>query len=446
MRVACLLGGFAALGLGVLGDEPILIGAALLSLAGATFDRRIAPSRLLRTARAVIGSITLLVIVVLVLGWFLSRPTRPDAFYSSGDGAQAKPGTLIRAEPFTRAVPPNARAWRILYHTTRAEGQATTAAAIVAAKIALPDGPRPVIAWTHGTTGAVPGCGPSVLAAPYPFDATLPAQQAIVDEGWVLVATDYAGLSTPGPHPYLIGEGEARSALDAVRAARQMPELQLEDRAIVWGHSQGGHAALWTAGLAPGYAPELRIAGVAALAPATLLVDLVEAAQSTPIGKMLVAFILRSYSAAYADVRASDYIRLRARALVHDMGGRCLAGIRTLFSVIEATRIEGTPFAQPPSSGPLSSRLAQNVPAQPIAAPMMVAQGERDELVLPRIQDRYVGMRCKAGQAIEYRKYQGRDHLSVVAADSPLVADLVAWTRDRLSGVAPTPGCSTVTR
>jgi hypothetical protein len=41
-----------------------------------------------------------------------------------------------------------------------------------------------------------------------------------------------------GPHPYLIGEGEARAALDSVRAARQMAELTLDMRTVVCPESQ----------------------------------------------------------------------------------------------------------------------------------------------------------------------------------------------------------------
>jgi hypothetical protein len=68
--------------------------------------------------------------------------------------------------------------------------------------------------------------------------------------------------------PTLIGEGEARAALDSVRAARQMAELTLDMRTVVWGHSQGGHAALWTGIVGPRYAPDVEIVGVAAVAPA----------------------------------------------------------------------------------------------------------------------------------------------------------------------------------
>jgi len=61
-----------------------------------------------------------------------------------------------------------------------------------------------------------------------------------------MVATDYSFAEKGGPHPYLIGEGEARAVLDSVRAARQMSELTLDKRMVAWGYSQGGHAALWT--------------------------------------------------------------------------------------------------------------------------------------------------------------------------------------------------------
>ena len=38
----------------------------------------------------------------------------------------------------------------------------------------------------------------------------------------VFAATDYEGLGTPGRHPYIVGESEARGTLDIVRAAQQL--------------------------------------------------------------------------------------------------------------------------------------------------------------------------------------------------------------------------------
>ncbi len=78
---------------------------------------------------------------------------------------------------------------------------------------------------------------------------------------YVVVATDYPGLGTPGPHPYLIGESEGRAVLDSVRAARAIEKAHAGKRFVVWGHSQGGHAALFAGELARRYAPELSSSG-----------------------------------------------------------------------------------------------------------------------------------------------------------------------------------------
>jgi hypothetical protein len=57
------------------------------------------------------------------------------------------------------------------------------------------------------------------------------------------------------------------------------------------------------------------------------------------------------------------------------------------------------------------------------------------------VQAAYVQARCEAGQLVDYRTYPGRDHVGVVAADSPLISELLAWTRDRLDGVPPEDSC-----
>jgi acetyl esterase/lipase len=70
--------------------------------------------------------------------------------------------------------------------------------------------------------------------------------------------------------------------LDSVRAARDMPDSGASDRFAVWGHSQGGHAALYTGELAARYAPDLKLVGVAAAAPATYLVELFDTTRRPP--------------------------------------------------------------------------------------------------------------------------------------------------------------------
>jgi hypothetical protein len=142
------------------------------------------------------------------------------------------------------------------------------------------------------------------------------------------------GMGTEGASPYLIGACEAYSALDSVRAAHHLPALSLSNQTVVWGHSQGGHAALWTGILAPSYAPDVTVEGVAALAPATDVVALAEQVQGKPGGSLGSAYVISAYSEIYEDVSFDDYVRAGARVQVAAAAKRCLSDPALLFSLI----------------------------------------------------------------------------------------------------------------
>jgi pimeloyl-ACP methyl ester carboxylesterase len=297
----------------------------------------------------------------------------------------------------------------------------------------------PVIAWAHGTTGAAPGCAPTVID-PFESGAFFNLDQ-VLDNGWAFVATDYVGLGTASPHPYLIGQGEGRSVLDSVRAAHQLTDVTLGDDTVVWGHSQGGHAALWTGILAPTYAPDVKVHGVAALAPASNLPGLIDNLGNVTGGELFASYVIDSYSRIYPDVTYREYVRAGAQPIVREMAGRCLAEKSTLLSVLTITSLDKTIWNDDPNRGAFAARLQQNIPSGRIAAPLLIGQGGADSLVVPSAQDAYVKARCDAGQQVDYRTYAGRDHVPLVEPDSPAIPELVQWTKDRLAGAAPKNTC-----
>ena len=188
-------------------------------------------------------------------------------------------------------------------------------------------------------------------------------QDDVLAQGWAMVATDYTGLGTEGPHPYLIGQGEGRSVLDAVRAAHQLTAVELADETVVWGHSQGGHAALWTGVLAPTYAPELRIDGVAALAPASNLPALVDVVESVTGGALFASYVVEGYTAEYPDVDFDELVRPGARIITREMAQRCLAEPGVLVSALTSVALDKPIWSGDPSSGVFLDRLVENVPS-----------------------------------------------------------------------------------
>lgn len=268
-----------------------------------------------------------------------------------------------------------------------------------------------------------------------------PGLDTVIERGWTVVSTDYIGLGTESPHPYLIGVPEARSALEAVRAARQHDGVNAGGRTVVWGHSQGGHAALWVGIEAADYAPDVPLSGVAALAPASDLVELAPRLGDDPVGMVFKSFIIAAYSAIYPDISFDDYVRASARLIVRETAQRCIVSPEILAAIGLELSNESV-FGRDFGSGPLAARLGENTPDQPTRVPTLIGQGLTDPLVIPEVQRAFVERLCAADQIVDYRGYAGRDHMGVVAADSPLIPDLLEWTEARFARESPGDICS----
>jgi alpha-beta hydrolase superfamily lysophospholipase len=362
----------------------------------------------------------------------------PDAFYDPPSDMSRQPGALLRSEPLKDVIlPAGVRGWRILYATTVDDSTPATAVATVFAPTNPPAGPRPVIAWEHGTTGLLQKCMPSLLSAQ---TKGVPERNRILMAGWVMVATDYSFAEEGGPHPFLIGEGEARAVLDSVRAARQISELTLDGRMVVWGHSQGGHAALWTGIVGPRYAPDLEIRGVAAIAPAANIKKIL--AMNVDVDKRFGPYLAESYSRFYPDITFEQAVRPQALDAARQMINLCAfvpPEDPQRIAALAAT-FDGPALATS-SNKALQARLEQNTADGLIKAPVVIVQGLSDTVVPPSATDAYVEERCAAGQRLEYWTFAGLDHLSILRPGTPLEEPLIRWTTARFANEPQATDC-----
>jgi acetyl esterase/lipase len=263
----------------------------------------------------------------------------------------------------------------------------------------------------------------------------------MLDRGYVVAATDYPGLGTVGPHPYLVGVSEGRAVLDSVRAARLLPGSGAGPQFAVWGHSQGGHAALYTGLLWRSYAPELKLVGVAAAAPATNLATLLDDDFGSEGGKSLTAMTLWSWARVFG-APIDRVVDPAAMPAVDELAGEC---IESIFDIL-ARRRSGRPLEDRfltvqdvTKLEPWRSLLTRNTPGPlPSSIPVFLSQGTADNLVPPPVTAAYMRRLCRQGSAVRMVMMPGVTH-GFIARDS--ASDAVAWMTNRFSGLPAPNDC-----
>ena len=400
-------------------------------------------------ARWVAGLLLVAVATGTLVAGHLFRQGVPvvDAFYTAPASVPGTPGRLLRSEPYAGHLPAGMTAYRLLYTTTADDGVPALASAVLAVPTATTGTPGsrvPLVAWAHGTNGVARSCAPSLGPDAIPLD-NVAAMGSLTRNGWGVIATDYTGEGTQGAYPYLIGQGEARSVLDSIRAAHQVAGPTLSDQSVIWGHSQGGHAALWAGQLAPQYAPELQIKGIAAISPASDPLALAAGVAKNPgaLGATLgVSFVATAYARTYPDIVLGDIVVPSARTFVSEAAARCTTDPATLVTILTGAALAMDPIVQvDPTQGAFGRRLQQNIPLGPWSTPLFIGQGSADEVVSPAIQTAYVARLCAAGRPLRFTSYPGRTHMGVMAPASPLAGDLEAWTQDRFAGKPSVDTC-----
>jgi pimeloyl-ACP methyl ester carboxylesterase len=346
-----------------------------------------------------------------------------DDFYKTPSPIPTGPaGTLVRSEPMDAPVA-GSQAWRVMYTSTGLNNEAIVVTGMVIAPAAsAPAKSRTVVSWAHPTSGIEDPCAPS--RSPEPFKDVQGLSEFIAN-GWVVVATDYQGLGTDGPHPYLVGASEAHGTLDIVRLAGNMGETAASNKFFVFGHSQGGQAALFAGQLAPTYSPELNLLGVAAAAPAGELVELFNDDKDTAAGAVLGSYAVESWSAVFG-YDTSTVIDPTYKDRVKAVAAKCVIGASKSSELslgIDDMILKGRMWkADPATTPPWQAQFAINTPAQsPIAAPVLVLQGTADKIIDPPTSAQLVAAYVANGTAATEQMMPGVNHMKAGADAVPYV-------------------------
>ncbi|MEM7139281.1 MAG: lipase family protein [Myxococcota bacterium] len=374
----------------------------------------------------------LLVLSLVVVGCGGSDlPQTPDdSFYIPPDPLpSATPGTLIRSQEVA-PIAAASRTFAVLYVSESLPGDPIAVSGLVV----VPNIPEPaegldVVSWGHGTKGLADRCAPSRGFSGPTHDFFLIAPE-LIDAGYLAVSSDYEGLGTPELHPYLVGESQARSALDIVRAATQLEQVQGIDQVAVWGRSQGGQTALFASEIAASWAPELDLAAVVAAAPACCMETVAKAGALIPGSRGLVWMSLVAYAEAFEldfDAVFTDDGRTAVDALIaDDVCYEEWVEVANSFGddtgiAINFDRADGWIDAFERSS---PGRVAVDVP-------VLVLQGTADTTTPKALTDILTTDMCMLGTSVDYRVFEGFSHNDSTAMNMPLMLE---WTAARFAG------------
>lgn len=379
-----------------------------------------------------------------------------SAFYSWTGKVPTQPGTFLRKEAMDAAPYVQASvAERILYSSRDAFDK--NRAIVVSGRLFLPKGtpPKggwPVMSWGHPTTGIADACAPSWKGDGADEIAMIDAWLAA---GFAVVATDYQGLGTEGPHPYLLFKPEGIGILDAARVALKMYPGKLANKIVTAGFSQGSGAALGAAWLAPGYAPDLKLVGAIATG---LVVETNHPGAAPQVatppfadedGSIEAAFemlfLIGTAPALDKSFQPESALLPAGRSILKTTQTSCFGSVvrEAVKDKLDYRDVPGTTNIFTADYAKIVEHIEQASPFENahFTVPILTLTGLADEWAPISRQYNFISAMCYAGTTVEAHYYPGETHDSAVNASLP---ETLRFAKAVVTGAPVTGNCSTL--
>lgn len=347
-------------------------------------------------------------------------------------------GSLIESVPLAPELSLSraGTAYRILYSTTdQHDAPAVSTAAVFIPQTPAPPGGYPVIAWAHGTVGLGDDCTPSALPRTPRDDEYL---SHWLDQGYAIVASDYAGLGTPGLMSYLNSVTTAHGIIDSVIAAHKMG-LPLSPKWAIVGQSQGGGAAVasarWATEFSRGSGLDYR--GVVATGTPANIQKFVEQAgpelhlpELGPVANAYTAYIIAALREARPDLDVNSVLSpagLDAAARAETV---CVHPLTDELAHLSPAAMFDAPLNSIPG---MSQALYEfmGTPTDGYDRPIFLGVGLLDRDVPPASTLAFYDQLVANNQNVELRVYPEEDHSGTVLAS---LVDSTPFLRNAFGG------------
>jgi pimeloyl-ACP methyl ester carboxylesterase len=388
-----------------------------------------------------------------------------------------KLGQVMKKEKIATPIK-GAQAWKIAYVSSDVAGRKHLVTGLVVAPSgAPPKEGRPIMAWGHGTTGAAQNCGPSqVLNPAVPLneyfliggnswtDYGIPSIEEFINEGYVVVATDYQGLGGGGDHQYALAATNAMDMIDSARAASSMKETGAGNKTIIYGWSQGGGAVIAAASM-PEYlgkkgtvADGLELVGVVALAPDDIAIMMPNATSSEANAQKALEGLIKMFSGNVFDfshmamsmwgVRAGNphlkmtdiFTNEGAKVLDEVIRNKCMHAVADTLNFNFSSQYKTLLKDQASNSLEWTKAMVKGSvnPVKPVA-PVVIYWGNKDTTNPPIMGKLYQEQMCQMGGNVNRIQLPGdQSHFTTPGSSAPLYR---AWIKERLAGKPASNNC-----
>ncbi len=356
-----------------------------------------------------------------------------DSWFAPPAGYEAiEPGAVLRTRSI--AVQPGTTSTQVLFRSTDSKNNPIAAATTVIVPDSpwTGDGPRPVVAYNEATDSLGNACAPS-YTLPRGTNKELDRIQELLARSYAVVVTDYQGPR----QAYSAGLVAGHTVLDGLRASHSVG-VESDAPVAITGYSGGAIASGWAAQLAPTYAPELDIVGIAFGGPPTDY-KILQRSLNGGIGSGLFTAATIGLSREYLEMRTLANDNGKRLALVQK--DQCVDVLSySGLLLLDQQNLSNVPdvFNHPITRTVIEeNRMGQIAPE----APVYIYQGLQDDLIpkegAEAVQDQW----CAAGASVHLEEIPG-DHSAAEGGGRPGAFD---WISQRLAGV-PIGGCERVIR
>ncbi|KAF5655740.1 secretory lipase [Fusarium heterosporum] len=376
---------------------------------------------------------------------FYSNPTNLSS-YSAGDLVK---WDEVPSDQISKrwTLPAGVSMTRFFYMSEDIDGKPIPATGFVLTPYTNPlgeDKPFRTLVWTHGTAGGTRQCAPSNHRVLY-YEWQGPL--ALVQQGYVVIAPDYAGQGSDIPQGFMYESGalHAGDVSFGLKAVRTVLGDRITKEWVVVGHSEGGLTAWRTCEreAKPGKATGGFLGAVSlapALQPIKLIPESFRRAKGGPVGDVVSIYLLQSFARLFPSIKVEDYVSdiVLSRIPLADQG--CLSTGGAIYgSLTEKELYKNTSWLQHPDFLDWQKRFNGAGP-HALAAPMLVAQGDADILTYAKYAEEDFDATCKdfPESIAEYKLYPDLDHDSLAEASK---AGYLPWIADRFNNVTLPKGC-----